>query len=102
MLYRHGNERAGCRTAIIKGVIVLEDIERALRPIRDSLQADGFDLRLDGFDDGIVSLSVVAGPDACHDCLLPQEHLQLRLEDKLRAVAQIVRLRYPEFAKLPH
>jgi hypothetical protein len=77
----------------------MEDIERALQPIRDSLQADGFELQVEGFDDGVVSLSVVAGPEACHDCLLPQEHLQLRLEDRLRAITRAVRLRYPEIAR---
>jgi hypothetical protein len=80
----------------------LKEIERALQPIRDSLQADGFDLHVEGFDGVVVSLSVVAGPEACLECLLPQEHLQLRLEDKLRAIARVVRLRYPDLAKLPH
>jgi hypothetical protein len=89
-------------TLRIKGVIVIEDIERALQPIRESLQSDGFDLRVEGFDGGVVSLSVVAGPDACQDCLLPQEHLHLRLEDKLRSIARVVRLRYPDISKVPH
>lgn len=80
----------------------MKEIERALQPIRDSLQADGFDLHVEGFDGGVVSLSVVAGPEACLECLLPQEHLQLRLEDKLRAIARVVRLRYPDLIKLPH
>jgi Fe-S cluster biogenesis protein NfuA len=71
-------------------------IERALEPIRNSLQADGFDLRVEAFEKGVVSLVVLAGPDACHECLLPQEHIQLRMESKLRGIARAVQLRYPE------
>jgi Fe-S cluster biogenesis protein NfuA len=81
---------------------MIEHIERALEPIRASIQADGFDLQVEGFEKGVVSLVVQAGPEACHDCLLPQEHLQLRLEDRLKGMARVVRLRYPEIAKPSH
>jgi hypothetical protein len=77
-------------------------IEQALEPIRDSLQADGFDLKVEGFNDGVISLLVLAGPEACHECLLPQEHMQLRLESKLRGLARVVRLRYPESPSPSH
>jgi hypothetical protein len=78
---------------------VTEHIERLLQPIRSSLQADGFDLQIESFGNGVVSLIVLAGPEACHDCLLPQEHMQLRLEDKLKGIVRIVRLRYPEMSQ---
>jgi Fe-S cluster biogenesis protein NfuA len=81
---------------------MIEQIERALEPIRNSLQADGFDLQVEGFDNGVVFLVVLAGPKACHDCLLPQEHLQLRLEDRLKGIARVVQLDYPEIAKPSH
>jgi hypothetical protein len=81
---------------------MIEHIERALQPIRNSLQADGFDLQVEGFENGVVSLIVLAGPEACHDCLLPQEHMQLRLEDRLKGIARVIRLRYPEIAKPSH
>jgi hypothetical protein len=82
--------------------VVIETIERALQPIRDSLQADGFDLKVEGFEGGVVSLTVLAGPEACRECLLPQEHMQLRLESRLRGIARFVRLRYPESLKPSH
>ena len=81
---------------------MIETIEQTLLPIRDSLQADGFDLKVEGFEDGVVSLVVLAGPDACHECLLPQEHMQLRIADRLRGIARVIRLRYPENQKPPH
>jgi Fe-S cluster biogenesis protein NfuA len=64
---------------------VTERIERALQAIRSSLQPDGFDLKIKSFENGVVSLIVLAGPEACQGCLLPQEHMQLRLKDRLRA-----------------
>ena len=81
---------------------MIETIERALEPIRDSLKADGFDLKVEGFEGGVISLIVLAGPEACHECLLPQEHMQLRIEDRLRGIARSVRLRYPENPNSSH
>lgn len=81
---------------------MIDHIERALEPIRNSLQADGFDLHVEDFENGVVSLVVLAGPEACHECLLPQEHMQLRLEDRLKGIARVVRLHYPEGAKPSH
>jgi hypothetical protein len=81
---------------------LIETIERALQPIRDSLQADGFDLKVESFEGGIVFVAVLAGPEACHECLLPQEHMQLRIEDRLRGIARVVRLRYPENPNSSH
>jgi len=81
---------------------MIETIERALQPIRDSLQADGFDLKVEGFEEGVVSLVVLAGPDACIECLIPQEHIKLRIEDRLKGLVRTVRLRYPEHAGPSH
>ena len=79
-----------------------ETIEAALRPIRNSLQADGFDLKVEVVEDGIVSLVVLAGPEACLECLIPEEHFKLRIEDKLKGLARVIRLRYPEISQLSH
>jgi Fe-S cluster biogenesis protein NfuA len=78
--------------------MVPDQIERALEAIRSSLQVDGFDLQVERFENGVISLVVLAGPQACRECLLPREHLQLRLEEKLKGIARAVRLRYPEIA----
>lgn len=81
---------------------MIETIEAALRPIRSSLQADGFDLKVEGVNDGVVSVVVFAGPEACLECLIPEEHFKLRIEDRLKGLARAVRLRYPEISQSPH
>jgi len=81
---------------------MIEAIEEALKPIRNSLQADGFDLKVEGFQEGVVSLVVLAGPDACIECLVPQEHIKLRIEHRLKGLAREVRLRYPEHSESSH
>jgi Fe-S cluster biogenesis protein NfuA len=81
---------------------MIETIEKALQPIRNSLQADGFDLKVESFDEGIVSVVVLTGPEACIECLIPQEHLKLRIEDRLKGLARVVRLRYPEYSEPSH
>ena len=75
---------------------MIEAIKAALRPIQNSLQVDGFDLRVEAVNDGVVSIVVFAGPQACLECLIPEEHFKLRIEDKLKGLARAVRLRYPE------
>jgi len=77
-------------------------IEAALQPIRNSLQVDGFDLKIEGVDDGVVSAVVFAGPEACLECLIPEEHFKLRIEDKLKGLIRGVRLRYPEISQPSH
>jgi hypothetical protein len=81
---------------------MIETIEAALRPIRNSLQVDGFDLKVEGVEDGVVSLVVLAGPEACLECLIPEEHLKLRIEDRLKGLARTVHLRFPETSQPSH
>jgi Fe-S cluster biogenesis protein NfuA len=81
---------------------MVEKIEAALRPIRSSLQLDGFDLKIEGVNDGVVSVVVFAGPEACLECLIPQEHFKLRIEDKLKGLARAVHLQYPEASQPSH
>ena len=81
---------------------MIEAIEAALRPIQDSLQIDGFDLKVEGVNDGVVSVVVSAGPEACLECLIPEAHFKLRIEDKLRGLVRGVRLSYPDVAQSSH
>jgi Fe-S cluster biogenesis protein NfuA len=81
---------------------MMETIEKALEPIRNSLEADGFDLKVDSFEEGVVSLRVQAGPEACIECLVPQEHIKLRIEHRLKGLARVVRLRYPDQLESSH
>jgi Fe-S cluster biogenesis protein NfuA len=78
---------------------MIEAIEAALRPIRNTLQADGFDLKVEGVKDGVVSVVVFAGPEACLECLIPEEHFKLRIEDRLKGLVRAVHVRYPKTAQ---
>ena len=77
-------------TEFMSGGAMIDAIEEALQPIRNSLQADGFGLKVDGFKEGVVSVVVLAGPEACMECLVPQEHMKLRIEDRLKGLVQSV------------
>ena len=39
------------------------------------LQGDGYDVQLSGHSDGELKLTIVAGPDACEECLVPKDVL---------------------------
>lgn len=60
-------------------------VESALEKVRPALDADGFDLKLDSVgDDGAVSVILEARPDACLDCLVPDEMLVTIIESAIR------------------
>jgi Fe-S cluster biogenesis protein NfuA len=60
-------------------------LESALDNVRPALDADGFDLRLDSVgDDGDVGVVLEARPDACLDCLVPDDMLVQILETAIR------------------
>ena len=50
-------------------------VESAVEITRTMLQGDGYDVVLDGYAEGELRLTVVAGPDACADCLVPKDML---------------------------
>jgi hypothetical protein len=53
-----------------------EALEQALAIIRPSLGADGYDLRIgDDSDKSTVEVILEASPDACADCLVPDDVL---------------------------
>ena len=61
-------------------------VESALDQLRPSLAADGFTLHLDEMDDqGRYAIVLEAGPDACADCLAPDDVLVQILESAIRA-----------------
>ncbi len=68
-----------------------EPIERALESLRPAMGADGFELRLGSIDpDGSVRIVLEAGPNACMDCLVPDDVLVGILERTIRAEAPAV------------
>jgi Fe-S cluster biogenesis protein NfuA len=66
-------------------------VEQALTDLRPSLAADGFDLKIDSLTGDEVSVGLVAKPDACMDCLVPDDMLVQILETSIRK-------RYPALA----
>lgn len=58
-------------------------ISEAVAPIRSALEADGYELHVEPSSDGTV-LSIVAGPEACEDCLIPATVLEPMIAQALR------------------
>jgi hypothetical protein len=52
------------------------DLESALTGLRTALEAGGYELNIDGVQpDGAIQLAVVAGADACAECVMPDDVL---------------------------
>lgn len=63
----------------------MDAIETALADLRPALDADGFDLRLGGIGpDGQITVILEARPNACHDCLVPDDLLQQIVQTSIR------------------
>lgn len=73
-------------------------IEAALDELRPSLDADGFELSLESVEDGAANVALTATPDACMDCLVPDEMMVSMLEGVIRdnepSVTQVVLKKY--------
>jgi Fe-S cluster biogenesis protein NfuA len=60
-------------------------VRDALETLRPSLDADGFDLYLDSMrTDGTVVVILAARPDACLECLVPDDLLVQMIEGSIR------------------
>ena len=60
-------------------------IDKALDELRPSMDADGFELSVESVDDeGTVNVALTATPDACMDCLVPDEMMISMLEGVIR------------------
>jgi hypothetical protein len=53
--------------------VASESLDAAVELTREILRNDGYDVRLDGCDAAELRLTIIAGPDACADCLVPKE-----------------------------
>jgi hypothetical protein len=60
-----------------------DTIETALRGLRDTLAADGYELVWSMEDEDRIGISVVAGSEACADCLVPPELMRSIVDDEL-------------------
>ncbi|MDE3074039.1 MAG: hypothetical protein KGJ86_01305 [Chloroflexota bacterium] len=72
-------------------------MEEALAGIRQSLVADGYDLRIDGLEGGRLRLSILAGPEACEECLVPKDLMKRMLMQCLESSDEVqdIELHYP-------
>jgi hypothetical protein len=65
-------------------------IDAALRPMRDTLAADGYGLEWSLEERNQIGIQVVAGGDACENCLVPPEMMRAILSDALSATPYTV------------
>lgn len=76
-----------------------EAVTAALAPLANGLAADDYRLDIARTGDFAVALTVVAGPEACADCLVPQDITRRMAEQRLTAVRRAaweIEVRYPE------
>jgi len=65
--------------------IAPEKLEQALDALRPGLDSDGFELTVENIgDDGSISVALTATPEACMDCLVPDE----MMVDMIKGVMQ--------------
>lgn len=57
-------------------------LEEALEPVATALAADGYGLEAARVDDDVV-IRIVAGPDACDDCLSPRTVMEPMIRELL-------------------
>jgi Fe-S cluster biogenesis protein NfuA len=60
-----------------------EAVESALGQLRPSLAADGFDLSLRDVTDGEANVVLEALPEACGDCMVPDDMLVTILQQAI-------------------
>jgi hypothetical protein len=58
-------------------------LDTALQGLRDVLQADGYELEWSLEEQNQIAVQVVAGTDACADCLVPEAVMRTILSDAL-------------------
>ena len=58
-------------------------VEAAVEITRTMLEQDGYDVKLERATPGELHLAIVAGPDACEECLVPKDILSGIIEANL-------------------
>ena len=79
------------------GLLDLTAASQALAGIRDMLVADGYDISLRALGTDTLAVDILAGPDACAECLVPENIMSGILRDALgsSAVVPRIQLSYP-------
>ncbi|MBI2863784.1 MAG: hypothetical protein HYX94_04400 [Chloroflexi bacterium] len=75
----------------------MASIEEQLLEVRRTLEADGYELKVDGVEGGLLRLTVIAGENACEECLMPKDIMVMMVEDSVQSRPEIRRIevRYP-------
>ena len=78
-------------------MVDVQAVETALASLRTGVQADGYDLRVESVENGVALVRIVAGPNACEECLVPKAIMAGTIKISLRSLPEIsgVTLRYP-------
>jgi len=63
-----------------------DSLNNLLSTFRPAMRADGFDLELGSVEPGAVVVRVIHGPDACDDCLMPDDRLAAMLKNTFQKV----------------
>jgi hypothetical protein len=70
----------------MEGKTMQQSLDGVLDQFRAGFDADGFDVSVQTLVDGIVLLRVVHRPDACEECLLPDDMMGPMLTTAFRNV----------------
>ena len=66
--------------------------------LKGMLQPDGYDVVVHAWpvdDEGLAHLEIVAGAEACEDCLVPKDVMRMVLANELPAGVKLATLQYP-------
>ena len=67
--------------------VPLAALDSVLEPFRPGVDADGFDVSVQDFAGGKIVVRVLHKPDACEECLIPDDTLGPMLAAAFRDVA---------------
>lgn len=67
---------------------------KALADLRKGLQADGYDLRVETFDNARLQVGILALDGSCEDCLVPHHVMEVMIKAAVPSAEQ-VELTYP-------
>ncbi len=74
----------------------LETIRERLRSFEDTLNSDGYTLNVESVKDGCLNLAILATENACEDCLVSKDIMQMMFLNKLGGTGiQDIEFRYP-------
>jgi hypothetical protein len=60
-----------------------EQIDAALRGLRDTLESDGYGLEWSMEEENRIGIRVLAGSEACAECLVPPELMRSIVDNEL-------------------